>query len=715
MSAETVSERARLEADPALGKDDRILGHPVAFLATAAILLALFGWTFVANQDRVAPTKDPAYYTWRTETQISEDPQTLLEIEGAYEMFSGGYRVAASEIGGFLRRIPAVSALNVTVLLMVGVPVLTALLVAGFAYRHRRDPLIFHAVAFGVASLYLTPPFVGYLDNILCLMFLAAALWFIGPARTSWPGRAGLFMMLLLAGFTHPTTLVFFGFTLGVASILKLIFRKFDLRGVVREDAPMLLTALLAAVVTFAVWSVGIWGKSSSLTEAALPPPYDSDFFLERMGDWISEMTPILNGPLLLVGLLGLFVAGKRWIEDEFSVVTFAWLAPLAGLFGFIGGLTYPYYRFFNTTLAWVMLVGLGAYVLIRFAGRRLSGTAAVAASIVLAVAVGAIFVFNFAKGYDSAHWNEPDKGWLSSTERLSLDSLRASLLAELGSEKGEGGLVLADQVIEKDQPIVFVIDSDTEGFQVWGDAKLAGNTSRYGLPAGLIDQAYMYLGSLENFLTNQPTFRGDGAKPTEECDIDTLGDNTYNCLSFALFEDAQAGIEAAGTQPIAVVVDVFNTTGANVDFLESGQGVQNLTDSADLPQVWTVAGDEVTIGQERTRASIQAEDPGWAHILRVILCLGLMFLPGALAIHYFLPDATFGDAVALVPALALALLTLVGVVVMAIIRNPLTTLLAWEILGLCIILGGILMFSGGGDRRPGPAADGPAPEPAAP
>ena len=124
----------------------------MAFLATAAILLALFGWTFVANKDRVAPTKDPAYYTWRTETQISEDPQTLLEIEGAYDMFSGGYRVAASVIGGFLRRVPAVSSLNMTVLLMVGVPVLTALLVVGFAFRHRRDPLIFHSVAFGVAS-----------------------------------------------------------------------------------------------------------------------------------------------------------------------------------------------------------------------------------------------------------------------------------------------------------------------------------------------------------------------------------------------------------------------------------------------------------------------------------------------------------------------------------------------------------------------------------
>lgn len=695
MSDTTVSERARPEVDPPPGKDARILGHPAAFLATAAILLALFGWTFVSNQDRVAPTKDPAYYTWRTETQISEDPQTLLEVEGAYEMFSGGYRVSASVTGGFLRRIPAVSTLNVTVILMVVVPVLTALLLAGFAYRHRRDPLIFHSVAFGVASLYLTPPFVGYLDNILCLMFLAAALWFIGPSRTTWPGRAGLFMFLLLAGFTHPTTLVIFCFTLGLVSIFRLIFRKFDLKSVVRDDAPMLLSAFAAAVATFGIWTVGIWGKGTSLTEAALPPPYDSDFFLERMGDWIAAMTPILNGPLLLIGLVGLFVAGKRWVEDEFSVVTFAWLAPLAGLFGFIGGLTYPYYRFFNTTVAWVVLVGFGGYVLIRFAGSRLTGTAATAATIVVSVAVGAVFAVNFSKGYESAHWNDPDKGWLSDSERVSLDSLRASLLAELGSEKAEGGLVLADQVIEEDRAVVFVIDTETEGFQVWGDTKLAGNTSRYGLPHGLVDQGYLYLGSLENYLLDQPTFREDGARPTEECDIDTLGDNTYNCLSFALLEDARQGVKKTGADPIVVLVDIFNATGVNTDLI-GGEGIGQVEGSAELPPIWTVSGDEVTIGTEKTQASIESEDPGWAHILRVLVCLALLFLPGVLTLKFFLPDATFAEAITMVPALATGLLTLVGIAVLAIVRTPLTTLLAWEILGLCVILGAVLMLRRG-------------------
>ena len=696
MTATADSERARTEVSPTQRPDARILGHPMAFLVTAALLLALFGWTFVSNQDRVAPTKDPAYYTWRTETMISEDPQTLLEVEGAYEMFSGGYRVAASVVGGYLRRIPAVSSLNTTVLLMVGVPVMTALLLAGFAFRHRRDPLVFHSVAFGVASLYLTPPFVGYLDNVLCLMFLAAGLWFIGPARTSWAGRAGLFMFLLLAGFTHPTTLVIFCVTLGFVSTLRLLFRKFDLRSVVRDDAAMLLTAFASAVVTYLIWKVGIWGVSSSLTEAALPPPYDSDFFLARMGDWVGEMTPVLNAPLLLIGLAGLFVAGKRWVEDEFSVVTFAWLAPLAGLFGFIGGLTYPYYRFFNTTLSWVLLVGLGGYVLIRFVQGRLAGkgTVGTVATVVVAMAVGAVFALNMSKGYESAHWNDPTKGWLSTQERESLDALRSSLAGATVSDDDE---TFTSVNAEDQRPVVFVIDTETEGFQVWGETKLAGNTSRYGLPAGLVDQGYLYLGSLDNFLQDEPTFVGEGEQPTEECDIDALGGNTYNCLSFALLEDARAGIERAGADPIIVVAEIFNASGSNAVLTKGLEGYPDVGDA----DVLIVRGDQVHESADSTAVTLR-DTPGEAgvmHILRALFCLLLLLLPGLIALRFFLPGASFGEAVAMVPALSFALLTVVGIAVLAVVRSPMGTLIAWVCLVLSVVLAAFLALRGGGSE----------------
>ena len=695
MTATTLTDRARTDAPPDARPGSRVLGHPIAFLVTAAILLALFGWTFLSNTERVAPTKDPAYYTWRTEALISEDPVTLLEVEGAYDMFAGGYRVSASVLGGYLRQIPGVSSLKMTIFLMVLVPVLTALLLAGFAYRHRRDPLLFHSVALGVGSLYLTPPFVGYLDNVLCLLFLAAAIWFIDPARTTWPGRIALFLFLLATGFTHPTTLVIFCLTLGAISVTRLIFRKFDLRSIVRDDLPMLISAGLAPVATFVLWAVGIWGKSASLTEAALPPPYDSEFFVDRMVGWIANpaeggfvllrgpMTPLLNGILFAIGLVGLLLAGRRWVEDELTTVSVVWLAPLAGLFGFIGGLTYPYYRFFNTTLAWVLLVGVGGWMLIRWLGNRFVGWAGVATAVGVLVVAG-VFGLNFARGFDSSGWNNPEKSWLSSDERTDLNALRSGLAGD-------------------DRPVVFVIDSAEQSFQVWGEAKLAGNTSRYGLPPGQIDRGYLYLGSLRNFLFDQPTFVEGKPQPTEECTADDLGENTYNCLSPALLEDARAGIEEAGEQPLVVVASIFNSGGANAELLEHTDDAPGVLGAAGGGiDVWALDDGRITalVGEEPSAEEPDEEESTFIHLIRVFIGLGLLLVPGWLALRYFLPDASFPEALGMVPGLSVVLLTIVGIAVLAVARTEFSGVIAWISLILCAGLGAVAAMRWGAGVR---------------
>jgi hypothetical protein len=150
MSSTTEVKRApsREPEQPSGGpRLQRILGSPIAFIATALILLVLFGGTFLANPDRVAPTKDPAYYTWRTEMTRTETPETLLETKGPYDYFSSGYRLTAPVTGALLRNIPGVSDVHTTVFLMVLLPVFTALLLASFAYRHRRDPLLHRSSA----------------------------------------------------------------------------------------------------------------------------------------------------------------------------------------------------------------------------------------------------------------------------------------------------------------------------------------------------------------------------------------------------------------------------------------------------------------------------------------------------------------------------------------------------------------------------------------
>jgi hypothetical protein len=633
---------------------DRLLGHPIAFVLTAVLLLTLFGWTFVTNPDRVAPTKDPAYYTWRTEMLISDDPSTLLETEGAFDMFAGGYRVMAPVIGGFLRQVPGISTLNVTVLLMVALPVLTALCLASFAYRHRQDPLVWHAVALGSASLFLTPPFVGYLDNMLCLFFLAAALPFLTSLRGSWPARIAFGVFLLCAGLTHPTTLAILCLTLGAMAAVRLLVRKFDVRSVIRDDGPMLLVAFASAVLTYLIWKIGIWGKSASLTEAALPPPYGSDFFVDRLLLWIKAMRPALNGPLFVIGAVGLLAAGKRAAEDELARVSIVWLAPLAGIFGFLGGLTYPYYRFFNTTLGWVLLVGLGIYFAARFllsvASRGGANVLALAGVFALAVVIGT----NFSTGFDVSGWNNPDGGWLSADERRNMDLLRGELQGE-----------------DERRPVVFVIDDEPEQpFQIWGFTKLSGNTSRYGLPPGQIDRGYLYLGSLENFLQGQPTTRGE---------------ETYDKLSPALLEDAQQGIEQSGAEPIVVVADSFNRTGANADIATGEEPVpQNDEDIM-------VIRDGSVIGSGTSVESLQASS-ATVHLVRAIGGLGLLLLPGFLVLRFFLTNASIGDALGIGPALAVALLTLVGILLLAAARSPFSAGLAWASFAL-FLAGSVAAF----------------------
>jgi len=672
MSSTTEAKRAPGEEHPQVPEGDspirRALGSPLAFLATALILLALFGWTFIANPDRVAPTKDPAYYTWRTELISTETPETLLDTKGPYDYFSSGYRVTAPVTGALMRAIPGVSELHTTVFFMVLLPVLTSLLLAGFAYRHRRDPLLWHAVAFLSASLYLTPPFVGYLDNVLCLFFLAASLSFLTEARTSWPARVAFGGFLLAAGLTHPTTLVFFGLSLGLMSLVKLVFRKLDLRAVIREDLPMLLTALVAAVVTFAVWTVGLWGESAPLADAALAPPYDSDFFLDRMGLWIDAMRPLFNGPLLIVGVVGILAAGWRWADEDLARVSILWLAPLAGLFGFIGGLTYPYYRFFNTSLAWVLLVGLGAYFLIRY----LLSKSAIAAAVGLVV-LGFLVATNFTSGFELTGWNNAEGGWINDQTRTDLEALEARLAG-----------------VDEDTPVIFAMDQEDRGQQVWGYTKLSGNTSRYGLPDGMIDQGFMYLGSLENLLQDSPTDAQGAAIEQGSCDPDeakeALSGDIYTALSRETLCDVQNN--AAG-EPIIVVAQAFNSSGFNAEVASGAvEGAPNIVSEG---EVWSVADGEVTtvLGGELPAPEPREDDASPLHILRVLIGFGLLLLPGNLAFRFFLPDGhPVAESLGMVPALSILMLSLVGAVVVAVTQSPLDAPVAWTTLAIATLLG---------------------------
>ena len=642
--------RARVRESSEDSAPNRLLGHPLAFCATAATLIVLFGWTFFTNPGRPAPADDPAFYAWRTEALISDDPATLLEVEGPQQMLVGGYRIATPVIAGFMRHVAGVGPLTPTVWLAVGLRVSIPLLLAGFAYRHRRDPLIFHAVAFGSASLLPTPPFGGYLDNVLTLTFLSCSLYFLVPAARSWPARIALFLLLLASGLAHPTTLVIFCGVLGAMSAVRLIVRRFDIGSVIRDDAAMLAAAFAAAVAVYAVWKLGIWGQSAALGEAAVPPPADSSFFLKRMGGWLRALRPTFNLPLLLIGIAGLLAAGKKAIDDELARPALVWLLPLVGALGFALGVAYPYYRFFNTTVAWLLLIGVGIF----FAARWFISTAARGGVFRLAlvglVAPVAIVATNFSTGFVQVAWNDVEEAWISPEEIDELDLVRARL-------KGE-----------ENRPVVFVTDTEApEAVRAYGWLKLVANVSRFGVAPGQQDRAHVYLGPLDSYLAGEAS---SGVAPN------------FEELSRASLEDAEHTIRSGVQEPIVVVSQAFNLEGRNTD-LAAGADVPTSEDAEVL-----VVSQQGLFDASGPVAPPDVPAAGTLHQARVLLGLAVLLLPGYLLARWVLPTSTLAELLGLVPALSLVTLGLADTAALAFVRAPFSAPLAWAVVvALSVVL----------------------------
>ena len=55
----------------------------------------------------------------------------------------------------------------------------------------------------------------------------------------------------------------------------------------------MLMSVGFGMIAGLAMWVVGIWGKSASLADAALPPPYTKEFFAARLREWVMSLQPL--------------------------------------------------------------------------------------------------------------------------------------------------------------------------------------------------------------------------------------------------------------------------------------------------------------------------------------------------------------------------------------------------------------------------------------
>jgi hypothetical protein len=649
-------------------KRGRLANPLILFLAIGLLLLA-FGWTFLQDPSISAPTRDPAWYTWRSNLLMSDEPGLVAGDWGPFHMFGGGYRVTVPLYGSILQRVAGIDLYTFSAFMMVGVPALTGLALGAFSWRKHKDPLLFLLVMLSTAALFMTTPYVGYLDNITVLYVLSLTLAFFEPGRTSWGSRVALFMLGIAAAYTHPTTCVIFGASLMAVFGLRLLTSRFHLGPPLKELGPSLMSVGFGMIFGLASWLVSPWGVAGSLADAALPPPYTKEVFLKRLDGWVDSLQPMIIVPMVLLAIgWTIYRARKdRKPSDGFGTISAMMLLPFLGVFGFVIA-TYPYYRFMNATMGLFPLAGLGAYVAIKWLWKRdgAAKIAGVVASAVIVASLGLVWV----SGREAAQWADPDNQWIDQPTRTALEATRAIV-------EGESA----------DSPIVFVVDYQ-DAYQSYGWSKTFTNVSRTGLPGDAVKRSMTYFGAIEDFLADRPT---------------QLTDETYNKMARGFHRELTELRQEYTGPPIVFLVRQFNEGTGNEELLDAG-GDELLVLGEDVA---VVTGDGLTTpsassleaarAAEAQVADFYADHPGifgnLGHNLLVIVALGLLLiLPGALAARFFDLDDVW-LRVALVPGVSITLTLLAGIVVVAVTRAPFGVAHGWASLGLATAFAAALRF----------------------
>ena len=646
----------------------RLSSPLILFLAIGLLLLAL-GWTFLQDPSISAPTRDPAWYTWRSNLLMNDEPGLVAGDWGPFHMFGGGYRVTVPLYGSILQRVAGIDLYTFSAFMMIGVPVLTGLAIGAFSWRKRKDPLLFLLVMLSTTALFMTTPYVGYLDNITVLYFLSLTLAFFEPGRTSWGSRVALFLLGIAAAYTHPTTCVIFGMSLMGVFGLRLLTSRLHLGPPLKELGPSLMSAGFGMIFGLASWLFSPWGVAGSLADAALPPPYTKEVFLKRLDGWVDSLQPMIVVPMVLLALgWTIYRARKdRQPSDGFGTISAMMLLPFLGVFGFVVA-TYPYYRFMNATMGLFPLAGLGAYVAIKWLWKR-DGAAKIA-GVIASLVIVASFGYVWVNGREAAQWADPENQWIDQPTRTSLEAARAVVEGE-----------------SEDSPVVFVVDyQDT--YQAYGWSKTFTNVSRTGLPGDAVKRSMTYFGSVEDFLADRPT---------------VLTDETYNKMSRGFHRELTELRQEYTGPPIVFLVRQFNEGTGNEELLDAG--------GDDLVylghDVAVVTGEGLTSPSEDSlRAARSAEEDVRAfylqhpsvvdnlgHNLWVIIALGLLLVvPGALAARFFdLDDAWL--KVALIPGVSILLTMLSGILVVAVTRAPFGVAHGWASLGLATAFAALLRF----------------------
>jgi hypothetical protein len=231
----------------------------------------------------------------------------------------------------------------------------------------------------------------------------------------------------------------------------------------------------------------------------------------------------------------------------------------------------------------------------------------------------------------------------------------------------------------------VFVLDAQPDPAIVpYGEYKEYANSVFAGLDGDQIDTTSVFFGRIEDLESGRPT---------------SLGDAQYDRLS-AETDDALGVLDRYSGNVVVFAPLVFNAYSSNRAFLEgcSPSHCVPLEDSG----VYVLPGASGTRTSDRAIAAAAEsareartfleQPPGpvsgiGATALAALRLAFLMILPGWLLFR-LLPQRSRVEGLALVPLLSIGSVTTAGILVVAVLRGPLTPAAGWIAFGLALAVG---------------------------
>jgi hypothetical protein len=670
MARQTKVETRRPEAPDGRGswaeRAGALATRPWAILAAIAAIVLAVSWQFITDASRGVPAFDTAYYQWRVEYLLENSPGALIELRGAEGALAGGYRVAEPVLGALMRTVGGVAAAVPTIVLSILFRVLAAAGMAAFAWKHRRNWLVFYLSLLTIPALFFLQRFFGYMDNFMTAALLAGVLVLMDRMPESWGARIAVTAFLFLAGLSHPTTLAIFLAAMGAVAGYRLL-RDRSLLAALRSEGLIVATGAVAVILTAAFWLGGLWGPTSSFSDAAVPPPETVDFFINRSVGVLQSLEPffplLILFPLMALAFVSLVVKVARE-KEYFAEVTVAWTIPLLGMLGFLIGAAYPYFRFFNATLSPLLLAAVGLSLLILWALRIRSRPVRVPVAAVAIAFVTLILGVWWQRGLEA--WNT-GRTWLTPQIRGTMDAASAYLDAEPGGRQA-----------------VFVTDAQPGGIVPYGQYKEHANAINAGLDGNQIDDATLFFGRVEDLVAGTAS---------------TSSDPPYNRISADTAEDVLPLLREESGNVVVFMPKVFNQHSSNAGFLETCHPDDCLTlpdtGLTLLPEIGgTPASPASVAAAERAAAADRAfvaDPPGPAAnlggtLLAALRLALLLLVPGWLFYRRF-GRRSWPEGIALVPLFSIASVTTVGVFAMAVLRSPFTPAVGWASWAIAVAL----------------------------